>query len=392
MYAKIFSQIFDSSIADDWQVRHVFEDLLTLATAEGIVDMTPEAIAARTRIPLEIVRRALSELQKPDPRSRTPDEEGKRLILLNTHRDWGWQIVNYEKYRGIKFDDERMASILGRNSDGVGRFSEMRKGYVYYASSQDGKFVKIGFSKNPWSRVKEASVWGITTLVATEKGKFSLEHQRHEEFKDLRLDGEWFKFEGKLKEHIDLLRKHSRNYVVTNQNYVDTTSASVSVSVVNSSEGGMGEGEKRNVTVALPESGVAEFPPGFPKSEQEAITYSLTVGCPPDFVKSTWNLAAGRGGADSKGQPISRWPNYLSAMWDFQRSRTGQGGNGKSASLWEMKTQLEAIEKQIEKHPANRESTFCNGNPTELERNSLRELRKKARELTEAIANGAVHA
>lgn len=107
MYAKIFSQIYDSSIADDWQVRVVFEDLLVLANSEGIVDMTPQAIAARTRIPQEIIDRALVALQSPDPKSRTPDEDGKRLVLLNAHRDWGWQIVNYEKYRGIKCEFDR---------------------------------------------------------------------------------------------------------------------------------------------------------------------------------------------------------------------------------------------------------------------------------------------
>ncbi len=107
MFAKIFTQIYDSSIANDWQVRVVFEDLLILATPEGVVDMTPEAISARTRIPLDIVSRALSELQKSDPKSRTPEHEGRRLILLNSHRDWGWIIVNYSLYRGMRCEFDR---------------------------------------------------------------------------------------------------------------------------------------------------------------------------------------------------------------------------------------------------------------------------------------------
>lgn len=102
MFAKIFSQIFDSSIADDWQVRVVFEDLLILADADGTLDMTPEAIAARTRVPLEIVSRAITKLEEPDNRSRSPDYDGRRLIRLNDHRDWGWTIVNYVRYREIR--------------------------------------------------------------------------------------------------------------------------------------------------------------------------------------------------------------------------------------------------------------------------------------------------
>ena len=36
LYAKVFAQIFDSSLADDWQVRHVFIDLLILADRHGV--------------------------------------------------------------------------------------------------------------------------------------------------------------------------------------------------------------------------------------------------------------------------------------------------------------------------------------------------------------------
>ena len=48
MFAKFFQSIFDSSIADDWQLRIVFQDLLVLADKEGVVDMTSEAISRRT--------------------------------------------------------------------------------------------------------------------------------------------------------------------------------------------------------------------------------------------------------------------------------------------------------------------------------------------------------
>jgi len=102
MYAKVFSQIFNSSIADDYKVRHVFQDLLVLCDQFGVVDMTPQSISAQTRVPLKMVMAALTKLQSPDPRSRSPDEDGRRLVLLDSHRDWGWRIVNYAKYRAIR--------------------------------------------------------------------------------------------------------------------------------------------------------------------------------------------------------------------------------------------------------------------------------------------------
>lgn len=107
MYAKVFSQIFTSSIAKDRVVRYGFMDLLVLADRDGVVDMTPEAIARVTNVPEEIVLSYLAELQKPDTRSRTPDEDGCRIVLLEGHRDWGWSIVNYSRYRDLNNDEAR---------------------------------------------------------------------------------------------------------------------------------------------------------------------------------------------------------------------------------------------------------------------------------------------
>lgn len=107
MYAKIFTQIFDSSIADNWKHRHVFEDMLKLCNRDGVVDMTFEAVSKRTRIPLPIVRAAIEFLSRPDPDSRTREEEGRRLVPIDPLRRWGWRVVNYQKYREMKTDRDR---------------------------------------------------------------------------------------------------------------------------------------------------------------------------------------------------------------------------------------------------------------------------------------------
>lgn len=107
MFAKIFSHILDSSIAEDYLVRLVFEDLLILADRDGVVDMTPRAISARTNVPLEVVERGLAALSAPDLHSRNPKEDGKRILPLDDHRSWGWKIVNYDEYRKIRDDEAR---------------------------------------------------------------------------------------------------------------------------------------------------------------------------------------------------------------------------------------------------------------------------------------------
>lgn len=107
MYAKIFSQIYDSSLVEDYPTRCVFMDLLILANRHGVVDMTPEAIARRTNAPIATITSALAKLSQPDPRSRTNAEDGRRIVLLDEHRDWGWQIVNFVQYHKMRTEEER---------------------------------------------------------------------------------------------------------------------------------------------------------------------------------------------------------------------------------------------------------------------------------------------
>ncbi len=107
IYAKIYDCIFDSSLAEDYQVRHVFEDLLKLADQDGTVNRTHEAIARRTNVPLEIIKRAIIELEKPDPRSQSTELDGRRIVRLDTARDWGWKIVNHGYYRQLRTADDK---------------------------------------------------------------------------------------------------------------------------------------------------------------------------------------------------------------------------------------------------------------------------------------------
>ncbi len=85
----------------------VFTNLLAHADSTGSVDIHPRSIADEVGLPLDIVKAALIDLENPDPESRSHEQEGRRIIRLDGHRDWGWQIVNYVKYRTIKSEDDR---------------------------------------------------------------------------------------------------------------------------------------------------------------------------------------------------------------------------------------------------------------------------------------------
>jgi hypothetical protein len=89
-------------------------DMLVLADMNGVVDMTHEAIARRTNRPIEIIRSTILQLEGPDERSRTPDSEGRRIERLDKHRDWGWMILNYDRFREIASDEQRREKTLSR--------------------------------------------------------------------------------------------------------------------------------------------------------------------------------------------------------------------------------------------------------------------------------------
>ena len=102
MYGKVFETIYDGTLYGHWEAIVTMQQLIVLASPDGVVDMTPQAIAARTSIPFEIIEKGLKFLAEPDPYSRTPGDDGKRIILLEDHRPWGWRLVNHGKYQRLR--------------------------------------------------------------------------------------------------------------------------------------------------------------------------------------------------------------------------------------------------------------------------------------------------
>lgn len=121
MYGKIFTTIYEGTLHGHWQAIVTMQQFITLSDPNGVVDMTLEAMASKTSIPLAILRDGVKFLSKPDPRSRTVGEEGRRIVLLDDHRDWGWRLVNHWKYMGLRNLEQK------READRV-RIAEKRKG------------------------------------------------------------------------------------------------------------------------------------------------------------------------------------------------------------------------------------------------------------------------
>lgn len=120
MYGKIFDSIYKGTLYGQWEAIVTLQQLVTLCDSQGVIDMTPQAIAATTSIPLNIINKGLKVLQDPDPFSRTPGEEGRRIVLIDDHRPWGWFIVNHKKYRDMaSYEEKKLADKI--------RIAEKRK-------------------------------------------------------------------------------------------------------------------------------------------------------------------------------------------------------------------------------------------------------------------------
>lgn len=101
--------MYDGTLArrGPWEALVTFQQLIVLANKRGEVDITADAIARRTTIPLAIIEKGIKHLLKTDPESRTPALQGRRIVPLSPERKWGWRIVNYEHYNRIRSEEER---------------------------------------------------------------------------------------------------------------------------------------------------------------------------------------------------------------------------------------------------------------------------------------------
>lgn len=107
MYAKLFASLYQGTLRGCSDSILVFTNLLAHADKHGIVDKHYRAIAEETGISEDRVRAAIEHLESPDPESRSPELDGRRIVPIDEHRAWGWQIVNHGKYRAIKNEDDR---------------------------------------------------------------------------------------------------------------------------------------------------------------------------------------------------------------------------------------------------------------------------------------------
>jgi hypothetical protein len=104
LYVKISVGINQSSMwnkpGDYWKL---WLYILTLKNAAGEVSASVPGLAHNCSLSIDKVREILAYLQSPDPESRSPSHEGRRLLEIQG----GWYVVNHEVYRGQNSASDR---------------------------------------------------------------------------------------------------------------------------------------------------------------------------------------------------------------------------------------------------------------------------------------------
>lgn len=107
-YVPLFDSIATGTLYGRWPDIGVWPIVLALADKHGHLDVTPHYLSGVLGLPVEQVAACMKRFCEPDIYSRTKEESGARLRLLDDHRDWGWAIVNHVKYR-------EKARLMGKN-------------------------------------------------------------------------------------------------------------------------------------------------------------------------------------------------------------------------------------------------------------------------------------
>ena len=106
MFAKLFARIAESSLMEESiETRYPFMMFLALANRDGVVVGTDVALARRVNLPLTVLTESVYRLMQPDPASNSKAHDGRRLVYSEGER--GYLIVNYEKYRNLRGDNDR---------------------------------------------------------------------------------------------------------------------------------------------------------------------------------------------------------------------------------------------------------------------------------------------
>ena len=110
-YTKLFSSIITSTIwMEDDKTRILWITLLAMSDQHGEVYSSIPGLARVSGMTVAQAVASLDKLLAPDPYSRTPDYEGRRIAPI----DGGWEILNHGKYRLLASREDSKTATAAR--------------------------------------------------------------------------------------------------------------------------------------------------------------------------------------------------------------------------------------------------------------------------------------
>jgi len=121
-FTKLDSGILFSSImAEPGNVFKVWIALLAACGPDGISKVSSAALPGILHMTTEEVDSAIEILSSPDPKSRSINDDGRRIKRV----DGGYYVINYEKYRELSYHEAEAARIA------LYRLKKTQKGEKY---------------------------------------------------------------------------------------------------------------------------------------------------------------------------------------------------------------------------------------------------------------------
>ena len=107
MYGKLFESTFSGSMCGHGStIFAVWCYAIAHVKPDASVEINPRILTAVLGDSLDKIEAALEFLQRADPRSRSKEEDGKRLIREG---EFSFRLVNFEAYNTMRNEDERRA-------------------------------------------------------------------------------------------------------------------------------------------------------------------------------------------------------------------------------------------------------------------------------------------
>jgi hypothetical protein len=105
MYGKIYEQTFTGSMyGSGSHIFSVWSYVIAHTKPDAMVELNPSALASTIGEPVERIEQAIEHFKSPDPKSRSKEFEGRRLIQKG---EFIFFVPQYHKYHGFANNKER---------------------------------------------------------------------------------------------------------------------------------------------------------------------------------------------------------------------------------------------------------------------------------------------